>query len=331
MFPMGQMTLTLLDDRALVRVGGEDAREFLQNIITNDVTRVSNSRTIWAALLSPQGKYLHDFFIIAVNDALMLDCEKARVGDLMDRLQRYKLRSKIEITQVTEDWTLAALMGTDADANALVGFEGQGGPFASGVCYVDPRYGGMGARALIPRGAMSELLAAGFEQVEPGIHDHTRLCLGIPDGSRDLTVDKALPMENGFDALNGIDWDKGCYVGQEMTARMRYRATVRRQLLPVAIEGPAPEPGTPIMLGEREAGEMHSSAQDIGLALLRIDAMASLNSEGFNGDGDRLTASGTTLTPLRPPWLATPGSGPDQNEDENPDETPPDRPGNPGA
>ena len=210
---------------------------------------------------------------------------------------------------------MAALMGTDADANALVGFEGRGGPFHGGVCYVDPRYGGMGARALVPRAAVAELLAAGFEQVEPGIHDYTRLCLGIPDGSRDLTVDKALPMENGFDALNGIDWDKGCYVGQEMTARMRYRATKRRQLLPVAIEGAAPESGTPIMLGGREAGEMRSSAQDIGLALLRVDALA-----GLNGDGDRLTADGATLTPLRPPWLAAPG-GP-QGGGENQDDTP---------
>ena len=308
MFPMGQMTLSLLDDRAVVRVGGEDAREFLQNIITNDVTRVSDSQAVWAALLSPQGKYLHDFFVIAVNDALMLDCEKVRADDLTDRLQRYRLRSKVEITQVTEDWAVAALMGTDADANALVGFEGRGGPFHGGICYVDPRYGGMGARALVPLSAVAELLAAGFGQMEPGIHDYTRLCLGIPDGSRDLTVDKALPMENGFDALHGIDWDKGCYVGQEMTARMRYRATARRQLLPVAIEGAAPEPGTPIMAAERQAGEMRSSARDIGLALLRVDALA-----GLNGDGDRLTAGDATLTPLRPPWLAAPGSPQDES------------------
>lgn len=304
MFPTSQMTLTLLDGRALVRVNGEDAFAFLQNIITNDLTRVSNSRAIWAALLSPQGKYLHDFFIIAVNDEFILDCEKARVNDLMDRLLSYRLRSKVNIADMTGNWTVAALMGTDADANALVGFEGQGGPFAGGVCYVDPRYGGMGARALIPHDAVAELLAAGFAQAEPGINDHTRLCLGIPDGSRDLTIDKALPMENGFDALNGIDWDKGCYVGQEMTARMRYRAKVRRQLLPVAIEGPAPAPGTVIMLGEHEAGEMRSSAKEIGLALLRIDALANLN-----GADGAFTTGSATLTPLRPPWLAATNSG----------------------
>lgn len=330
MFPMGQMTLNLLDDRAVVRVGGEDAREFLQNIITNDVNRVSASQAIWAALLSPQGKYLHDFFVTATDDALMLDCEKARADDLVGRLQRYRLRSRVEIGQVTEDWTVAALMGTDADANALVGFEGRGGPFHGGICYVDPRYGGMGARALVPRAAVAELLAAGFGKMEPGIHDYTRLCLGIPDGSRDLRVDKALPMENGFDALHGIDWDKGCYVGQEMTARMRYRATVRRQLLPVAIAGAAPEPGTPIMLAEREAGEMRSSARDIGLALLRIDALADLNRDGDGegeGDGGRLTAGGAILTPLRPPWLAAPGGA----GAEGGDDTPPGSAGDPGA
>ena len=203
----------------------------------------------------------------------------------------------MEIADVSRDWSVAALMGTEADANALVGFEGRGGPFGGGVCYVDPRYGAMGARALVPRGEAAQLLNAGFEQAEPGIFDYTRLCLGLPDGSRDLALDKALPMENGFDALNGIDWDKGCYVGQEMTARMRYRANIRRQLLPVAIDGPLPDYGAAIMLGQREAGEMRSSAQDIGLALLRVDALKTLSEDELT-----LTAGASTLTPLRPPW-----------------------------
>lgn len=301
MFPMGQMTLAVLEARAVIRIAGEDARDFLQNIVTNDVTRAGPATAIWAALLTPQGKYLHDFFIIEVAGALMLDCEKARAEDLMDRLKRYRLRSKVEIEDVSADWAVCALMGTDADANALVGFEGRGGPIGGGVCYVDPRYGGIGARALIPRGALEELLAAGFEKVEAGLHDYTRLCLGLPDGSRDLAVDKALPMENGFDALHGIDWNKGCYVGQEMTARMRYRATRRRQLLPVEITGSAPAPGTPIMQGEKEAGEMRSSSDGIGLALLRIDALERLGQEG-----GQLTADGTVLSPLRPPWLSAP-------------------------
>lgn len=305
MFPMGQMTLTLLEDRGVVRVAGEDARHFLQNIVTNDVEKVSESTAVWAALLTPQGKYLHDFFIVGIGPDLMLDCEKARAGDLVQRLGRYKLRSRVEIADASADWIVAALLGTDADANALVGLEGRGGPIAGGVCYVDPRYGAMGARALVPRGALDELLAAGFQRVEPGAHDHTRLCLGLPDGSRDLVVDKALPMENGFAELNGVDFDKGCYVGQEMTARMRYRANARRQLLPVSIEGPAPDFGTAIMLGEKAAGEMRSSGDGMGLALLRIDAL-----EALKGGEGAFRAGKATLTPLRPPWLAASGDDP---------------------
>ena len=122
--------------------------------------------------------------------------------------------------------------------------------------------------------------------------------MGLPDGSRDLALEKALPMENGFDPLNGLDWDKGCYVGQEMTARMRYRANIRRQLLPVSIDGPAPQSGATIFLGDRDAGEMRSSANEIGLALLRIDAL-----EALQGSELALTAGSSTLTPMRPPWL----------------------------
>lgn len=318
MFPMGQMNLAVLEDRGVLRVVGEDARDFLQNIVTNDVNLVTAQTAVWAALLTPQGKYLHDFFIAELDGALMLDCEKARITDLADRLKRYRLRSKVEIEDVTADWAVAALMGTDADASALIGFEGRGGPFAGGICYVDPRYGGLGARALVPRAALGELLAAGFEEVEADVFDYTRLCLGLPDGSRDLAVDKALPMENGFDDLHGIDWDKGCYVGQEMTARMRYRGTRRRQLLPVEIEGEAPDAGTAIKLGEREVGELRSSVQKIGLALLRIDAL-----EALGKDGGRLTADGATLTPLRPPWLAAPQAEDDGGGDED---GPPDTP-----
>ena len=303
MLPMGQMTFTILEDRGILCLSGEDRVEFLQNIVTNDVALVSGSTAIWAALLTPQGKYLHDFFVVALGDILMLDCERTRIDDLRERLGRYKLRSRVEIHDVSEAWAVAALMGTDADSDALVGLEGRGGPFGGGVCYVDPRYGAIGARALVPRDAVAQLPAAGFEEAEPQAYDHHRLCIGLPDGSRDLEVDKALPMENGFDALHGIAWDKGCYVGQEITARMRYRANARRQLLPVEIDGPVPPCGAPVMLGEREAGEMRSAAEGIGLALLRLDALESLA-----GSTDTLTAGDADVTPLRPPWLASAGS-----------------------
>jgi folate-binding protein YgfZ len=304
-----QMSFAELPDRGVVRVAGNDARDFLQGLITNDVTHVRPDHAVWAALLTPQGKYLHDFFIIEIAGALMLDCEAARADDLTTRLTRYKLRAAIEIENVSTEWAVATLMGSEADSGALQGFEGRAGPFGGGVCYVDPRFGGIGARALLPRTALGALSEAGFTALEPAAYHHARVCAGLPDGSRDLTVDKALLLENGFDALNGIDWDKGCFVGQELTARMRYRATARRQLLPVAIEGPAPEPGSVITLNEKEAGEMRSMADGIGLALLRVDALATLH-EG----GGALTAGAATLSPLRPPWMAQAGSGKEDPE-----------------
>ncbi len=302
-----QQSFAVLDDRGVVSLRGADARPFLQGLVTNDIDRVSPGRAVWAALLTPQGKYLHDFFVIELMDALVLDCERARIPDLIQRLVRYKLRSKVEIMDDSGDWAVAALIGTDADARSLVGFEGRAGPFAGGVCYVDPRYGGIGARAILPREAVDELASAGFARADAEEYDFRRLVNGLPDGSRDLAVDKAYLMENGFDALHGIDWDKGCYVGQELTARMRYRATAKRQLLPVEIEGAAPEPGAAITYRDaggtdRDAGEMRSARDGIGLALLRVEALAALHA----GNGP-LRAGGAVLTPMRPPWLAMGG------------------------
>jgi folate-binding protein YgfZ len=123
-------------------------------------------------------------------------------------------------------------------------------------------------------------------------YDHLRISLGVPDGSRDLPVEKAILLENGFDELNAIDWDKGCYMGQELTARTRYRGLVRKRLMPVAIEGPAPEFGAPLLLGDKEAGEMRSASGDIGLALVRLEAL---------GQG-ALTSGASRLTPAKPDW-----------------------------
>src|SRR5690606_13970341 len=132
-------------------------------------------------------------------------------------------------------------------------------PLGDGLVYVDPRLAGLGARALLPHDAAADLLCeAGLEPGDPEEYDRLRLRLGVPDGSRDLPIEKAILLENGFDELNGVDWQKGCYIGQELTARTKYRGLVRKRLLPVDIEGAAPEPGTKLMLGEQEAGEMRS-------------------------------------------------------------------------
>lgn len=309
----GQISYAALEDRGVVSLKGADVRAFLQGLITNNVNRATADHAIWTGFLTPQGKYLFDFFIIEVAGALLLDCEAERIDDLIARLTRYKLRSQVEITDVSGEWAVAALIGGGTDTSALVGFEGRGGPFAGGVCFVDPRYGGGGSRAILPKAALGALEAAGFSRAEAADYDLHRLICGLPDGSRDLLVEKAFPMENGFDQLHGIDWDKGCYVGQEMTARMRYRANAKKMLLPVEVGGALPAPGTAITQDGREVGEMRSGQGGIGLALLRVEALAKLRD-----GGDGLRAGDTALAPMRPPYLSTPtdagagtGAGPE--------------------
>jgi hypothetical protein len=155
-----------------------------------------------------------------------------------------------------------------------------------GIVFVDPRLAALGARAFLPRQALPA------ETGSLADYDRLRLALGVPDGSRDLPVDKAILLENGFDELNAIDWEKGCYMGQELTARTRYRGLVRKRLMPVAIEGAAPAPGTPILLGDKEAGEMRSAQGDVGLAMIRLEAL---------GQGP-LTSGEARLTPKKPDW-----------------------------
>ena len=135
---------------------------------------------------------------------------------------------------------------------------------------------------------------AGFTLGDVAEHDRLRMSLGVPDGSRDLEVERSILLENGFDELHGVDWDKGCFMGQELTARTKYRALIKKRLLPVAIEGPAPEPGTPVLAGEKQAGVMRSASGDVGLALLRI--------EYLEGEHEPFTAEGAQITPTKPDW-----------------------------
>jgi folate-binding protein YgfZ len=298
---MAPASYVLLDDRGLLAVAGADRRSFLQGLVSNDVGKVAPDRAIYAALLTPQGKYLHDFFIAELGETLYLDAEAARLGDLARRLGLYKLRSKVTLAPVASDWLIAALIGSEAIAKLGLSAEpGRARPFGGGLAYVDPRLAAAGARAILPAaGAAAALEAAGFALAPRADYERLRLGLGLPDGSRDLVVEKSILLENGFAELNGVDWDKGCYMGQELTARTRYRGLVKKRLLPVRIAGPAPAPGTPLRLGDKDAGEMRSAAGELGLALVRLDAL-----EAAEASGAALTAGAASLQPLRPDWLA---------------------------
>ncbi|WP_142847322.1 folate-binding protein YgfZ [Telmatospirillum sp. J64-1] len=282
---MSDLRYVLLPHRGVLSLSGEDRRTFLQGLVSNDVTKVAPDRAIHAAFLTPQGKFLHEFFIIEQGDTLLLEGEAERLDDLRRRLSMYKLRSKVVI-EVRPDLAVAALLGEGAEA-AAAKIEGA-------AAFTDPRLAAAGARVLLPGdSAAASLEQAGFARAELDEWDRLRLRLGLPDGSRDMVIEKAILLENGFDELNGVDWKKGCYMGQELTARTKYRGLIKKRLMPVEIDGPAPAPGTPILFGEAEAGEMRSSAGSLGLAIIRLEY---LDKDGI------FTAGEARVTPHKPDW-----------------------------
>ncbi len=259
-----------LPDRAVLSVAGADRVGFLNGLVSNDVSLAAPGRAIWAALLTPQGKWLADFFVVADGPRLLLDCQAGSAAMLTQRMSRYRLRAD------------AAVERTELGVSA--GWDGAPQPPGAAA---DPRLPEAGWRLL-----SADAPAASAEAADWDAH---RLRLGLPDGSRDLEAEKTVLLEAGFDELQGISWTKGCYMGQELTARTRYRGLVKRRLLPV--QGDAlPAPGTPVLSGEREAGQMRSSREGIGLALLRLDAL------GAGG----LTAAGQPLTVRIPEWAKLP-------------------------
>ena len=296
---MSDLNYFLPDERGLVSLSGADTGALLQGIVSNDMARVAAERAVYAGLLTPQGKFLHDFLVSRVGDVFYLDCEAARLADLRKRLLMYRLRADVAIAAPAEGMAVAVMPGAEAlGALDLPAEAGAARPLQGGVAYVDPRLADLGARAVLPVGSAAQTLEAlGFAATVGGPYDTLRLRLGIPDGGRDMPVEKATLLESNFEELNGVDWDKGCYVGQEVTARMHYRGLIRKRLLPVAIDGPTPGPETLVMYGEREAGEMRSAANGRGLALLKL-ALVEEAAEA----GEALTAGEARLTPQKPDW-----------------------------
>ena len=278
-----------LTDRALIRIEGDDARRFLQDLISNDIEKLGPTMAIHAALLTPQGKYLHDFFVFEHGAAIYFDCEAKRRDDLIRRLKRYRLRAKIDIEEY-DTLNLFALIGDYVHEMTS--------PLAGGIVYVDPRLSVLGARAALPDGGTAALETQKFEPMSRDDYERLRIGQGVPDGSRDLVVDKALLLESGFEELAGVDFEKGCYIGQEVTARMKHRGLVRKRLLPVQIDGPAPTPGTVVLRGETAVGEMRSSIKGQGLALLRLEDV-----ERATAGEVPLLAGDARIYPHMPDWM----------------------------
>ena len=284
------LAFTLLPHRGVIAVGGEDRAEFLQGLISNDTTKVAPGRAIWAALLTPQGRFLNDMFVADGGDGtLLIETERERAPALAKKLTLYKLRSKVTVEDRGSTMEVAVVFGSGVEKLL---------PLDGAFAFVDPRLPELGVRVLTAAGQAASLLAAHGAQPAPvEAYEKLRLSLGVPDGSRDLLPEKALLLESGFDELNGVDWQKGCYMGQELTARTKYRGLVKKRLFPVKIEGPLPAPGAAIERDGQEVGEIRSGAGDRAIALLRLDAVRAAGP---------LTSGETRIQPEVPAWMRLP-------------------------
>ncbi len=263
-----------LPGRGFLRLSGEDRLKFLQGLVSNDVNAAAPGHAVYSCLLTPQGKFLHDFFLIADGDSLLIECEADRSVDLAQRLKMYRLRSRIEIAEA--EYEVFAAFGAAV-------------PTSGALIYADPRNPALGTRVALPAGAEAN------PQIPFDSYDRLRIANAVPDGSRDMEVGKAILLENNIDLLNGVAWDKGCYTGQELTARTHYRGLIKKRLIPVRIAGTAPPIGTPLIEGGGEVGEMRSSNGDLGLALLRFERLRR---------PEPIAIDGATLTPEPTPALA---------------------------
>lgn len=265
-------TIAHLPQRGVVEISGPDRVAFLQGLVSGNAERAAPGRAVWSALLTPQGRYLAEFFILATDDSLLLDAPRDAIPDLIARLSRFRLRSKVTLADRSTEYAVH------------VGWDGATPP-PPAIAAADPRLPGAGLRIL----AAAPIAGA----VGPEAWLGRRLALGLPEHD-DLEPDKTLLLEAGFDELDGIDWDKGCYMGQELTARTRYRGLVKRRLLPIVAEAGLPSSG-PILAGDREVGELRTAIGRNGLAMLRLDAL-----------DQSLRIGDIPLAPIVPDWVRIP-------------------------
>ena len=262
----------LLDDRAVIALSGPDARTLLQCLITNDIEKLAPGRAIYAALLAPQGKILFDFILSEGDGAVLLDCAAEAADTLLKRLTMYRLRAKVEIARREQLVVMAAWDGEDLPD----GFE-------------DPRLPGLGFRAIAAKAE------APVDLGPASIYHAHRLALGVPEGG-DFGQDRMFALDADFEELHGVDFKKGCYVGQELTSRMKHRGTARKRLLPIDGESALPAPGTNVMADDKSVGEIASSHGTRGFALIRLDRLD-------EAGGAALTADDSAVTLSKPDWL----------------------------
>ena len=291
---MFKSSFTILENRAILKLSGIDAKSFLQGLVTNDVEKVSEENTVYTALLTPQGKYLHDFFIVKIGNKYCLDCEASRVEDLIRRLKIFKLRTNV-IIELEKKMCAVAIYGDRAlEALSLNISLGYSKPYVNGIFYTDPRIESIGARGIVPKTSIAKLSENDKLKITPyENYDKLRISLGLPDSSRDMRIEKSTLLESGFDELNGVSFNKGCYIGQELTARTKHRGLIKRRLVPIQLKTSQPFEGMTIEQENKEIGEVRSFQGNWAMAMIRLDAL--------NRDVD-ITINGSPIVIKRPHW-----------------------------
>jgi tRNA-modifying protein YgfZ len=283
------MKAAFLPDRGVLKVSGEDARNFLNGLVTTDVTKLRPGLGRFGALLTPQGKITADFMITEMpaghGGGFLFDCPRALAQTLTAKLTFYKLRAKVAVENLSDD--LGILAAWDGE------FSRQ-----PDLAFPDPRDTALGWRILIPeqlKQKTADLIGANL--VDSTVYEAHRIACGVPRGGLDFMYGDAFPHETNMDRLQGVDFDKGCYIGQEVVSRMQHRGTARTRTARVLVDGPAPEVGVTILAGEKPVGTMGSSSGQNGIALIRTDRVADALRSGLS-----LTAGGLSIA------LAEPGS-----------------------
>jgi len=283
------MKAAFLPDRGVVKVAGDDARDFLHGLLSANIHTLTDDAARFGALLSPQGKIIADFIIAGApaedGGGFFLDVPRALAKPLGDKLNLYKLRSRVMVEDLSE--ILGVLAAWDGSGTA-----------AFGLSYADPRLQALGLRVMIPPHRAADAAARlGATLVDASAYEAHRIALGIPHGGVDFRYGDAFPHETDMDQLGGVDFTKGCYVGQEVVSRMEHRGIARTRTVPVRYDGAPPQVGVAVTAGERQIGTMGSTANGHGIALLRLDRVADALSRG-----DTFLAGGVAVRPIKPEW-----------------------------
>ena len=283
------MQAALLPDRGVVKVVGDPARAFLNGLVTSDMGEVAPGKPRFAALLTPQGKIVVDFIVAEApagdGGGFFLDCPKALAGTLVEKLNFYKLRAKVICEDLSEVLGVMALWDGAGETDY-------------GLCYPDPRLPALGMRIMLPPHLAAEAAAdLGATLVDAEAYEAHRIALGIPRGGSDFMYGDTFPHEADMDQLGGVDFDKGCYVGQEVVSRVEHRSTARSRVVPIAYGEFSPMAGLQVMAGDKQVGTLGSTAKGHGLALLRLDRVADAMAAGTP-----LTAGGIEIRVAKPAW-----------------------------